>query len=562
MDSKGKNKKKSSLVVKFILGFVIIGIAICTVTTARGYSQYKSYIQKQYNDTAYDIAEVFESYMTQEELALYMETAQGYFQGSVSEEELEAIKNSNRYQEIEKLLYGLREATGANDIYMCYSDLDEIRSYNEADVENWKPSTYIFDCYMEEALKFDFGHMGGFNPVYIESVLEVLETGERVDNYFISESEFGYNTSAVYPIFVDGKVMGVIGVEIPMSTLESALNEYIFHSVIATVGIVVVCIAVIMVYMYKNMIWPINLIAREAEKFVGNNAEISEELGTIHTGDEIQKLSNSVLQMEIDIKEYITNLTKVTAEKERISAELNVAKQIQADFLPSIFPAFPERDEFAIFATMEPAKEVGGDFYDFFMVDDDHLAFLVADVSGKGVPAALFMVIAKTLIKNHTQKGEKPSDVFEQVNNQLCENNKEGMFVTAWMGILELSTNTLTYVNAGHVPPLLRKNGESYSYLHCASGFVLAGLEGMPYQQDSIQLEKGDSIYLYSDGATDAINPKEELFGEERLEQSINMHKDKTPEEILKSIKMDIDTFVGEADQFDDITMLCLQYKG
>ena len=437
MDSKGKNKKKSSLVVKFILGFVIIGIAICTVTTARGYSQYKSYIQKQYNDTAYDIAEVFESYMTQEELALYMETAQGYFQGSVSEEELEAIKNSNRYQEIEKLLYGLREATGANDIYMCYSDLDEIRSYNEADVENWKPSTYIFDCYMEEALKFDFGHMGGFNPVYIESVLEVLETGERVDNYFISESEFGYNTSAVYPIFVDGKVMGVIGVEIPMSTLESALNEYIFHSVIATVGIVVVCIAVIMVYMYKNMIWPINLIAREAEKFVGNNAEISEELGTIHTGDEIQKLSNSVLQMEIDIKEYITNLTKVTAEKERISAELNVAKQIQADFLPSIFPAFPERDEFDIFATMEPAKEVGGDFYDFFMVDDDHLAFLVADVSGKGVPAALFMVIAKTLIKNHTQKGEKPSDVFEQVNNQLCENNKEGMFVTVLCALID-----------------------------------------------------------------------------------------------------------------------------
>ena len=211
---------------------------------------------------------------------------------------------------------------------------------------------------------------------------------------------------------------------------------------------------------------------------------------------------------------------------------------------------------------MEPAKEVGGDFYDFFMVDDDHLAFLVADVSGKGVPAALFMVIAKTLIKNHTQKGEQPCDVFEQVNNQLCENNKEGMFVTAWMGVLELSTRTLTYVNAGHTAPLLRKNGEDYTYLQCQPGFVLAGLDGIPYQQETIQIEKGDSIYLYSDGATDAINLDEELFGEGRLEQSINIHKDKTPEEILKSIKADIDTFVGEADQFDDITMLCLYYKG
>ena len=434
-------------------------------------------------------------------------------------------------------------------------------SYSEENAENWRPSTYIFDCYMDEALKFDFGHMGGFNPIYIESVLDVLENGERVDNYFISESEFGYNTSAVYPVYVDGEVRGVIGVEIPMSTLEGALREYVLHSVLATVAIVVVCIAVIMFYMYRNMISPINLIAREAEKFVKNNAEVSDELDKIHTGDEIQQLSDSVLQMEIDIKDYITNLTKVTAEKERISAELNVAKQIQADFLPSIFPAFPEREEFDIYATMEPAKEVGGDFYDFFMVDEDHLAFLVADVSGKGVPAALFMVISKTLIKNHTQKGEQPNEVFEQVNNQLCENNKEGMFVTAWMGVLELSTNTLTYVNAGHMPPLLQRKGEDYQYLQCQPGFVLAGLEGIPYQQETIQLQKGDSIYLYSDGATDAINVKEELFGENRLEQSINIHKDKTPEEILKSMKADIDQFVGEADQFDDITMLCLQYK-
>ena len=261
-------------------------------------------------------------------------------------------------------------------------------------------------------------------------------------------------------------------------------------------------------------------------------------------------------------KEYIANITKITAEKERIGAELNVAKQIQADLLPSIFPAFPERKEFDIFATMDPAKEVGGDFYDFFMVDEDHLVFLVADVSGKGVPAALFMVIAKTLIKNQVLKGDEPAAVFEAVNNQLCENNKEGMFVTAWMGMLEVSTGNLTYVNAGHNPPAVKGEDGTFQYLKCNPGFVLAGLEGIPYTQESIQLRKGDSIYLYTDGVPDTINMQEEMYGEDKLEIALNIHKEETPEEILRAIKNELEGFAGEAEQFDDVTMLCMKYKG
>ena len=555
-------KKRSSLVAKFIIGFLVIGIAICTATTAGGYSQYKSYIQKQYNDTAYDIAEIFESYMAEEELARYMNAVEGYCKGTVSEEEVEAIKESSDYREVEQLLHSLREATEANDIFMVYTNKDVILSYNEADAENWLPLTYIFDCYMVEELKFGIGNKSGFNPTYIESIVEVMETGERADNYFISESDFGYNTSAVYPVAVDGEIKGIIGVEIPMSTLESALNEYITNSVLVTVAIVVVFIAIFMVYMYRNMISPIHLIANEAEHFVENDAEISEKLSTIKTKDEIQKLSESVLKMEIGIKEYIANITKITAEKERIGAELNVAKQIQADLLPSIFPAFPERKEFDIFATMDPAKEVGGDFYDFFMVDEDHLVFLVADVSGKGVPAALFMVIAKTLIKNQVLKGDEPAAVFEAVNNQLCENNKEGMFVTAWMGMLEVSTGNLTYVNAGHNPPAVKGEDGTFQYLKCNPGFVLAGLEGIPYTQESIQLRKGDSIYLYTDGVPDTINMQEEMYGEDKLEIALNVHKEETPEEILRAIKNELEGFAGEAEQFDDVTMLCMKYKG
>lgn len=555
-------KQRTSLVKKIIASFLIIGVLLCAVTTTRGYSLYKSYIQKQYNETAYEIAEVFEDYMTDIEIEGYLAMAEGYSKGTVTQEQVEKIKASENYQRVEALLYSLRERMDANDIFMVYIDHDIYASYDAENAENWLPLTYIFDCYMDEDLKFEFGYQGRFNPDFVESVSEIFATKERVDNYFISESEFGYNTSAIHPLVVNGEVKGIIGVEIPMSTLEKTLNNYIANAVIATIALVAVFIAIYIVYLYKTMLSPIHLIADEAEKFVGDNAKISEKLGTVHTGDEIQGLSESILQMEIGIQQYIENLTKVTAEKERIGAELNVAKQIQADMLPSIFPAFPEHKEFDIFATMTPAKEVGGDFYDFFMVDEDHLAFLIADVSGKGVPAALFMVIAKTLLKNYAQKKDDAGAVFEQTNNQLCENNKEGMFVTAWMGILEVTTGKLTYVNAGHNPPVIKGADGKFRYLQCRPGFVLAGLEDIPYQQEELQMQKGDSIYLYTDGVTESINSKEELFGEDRLEVVLNENAEKKPEEILHAVKEKMDAFVGEAEQFDDITMLCMTFLG
>lgn len=263
--------------------------------------------------------------------------------------------------------------------------------------------------------------------------------------------------------------------------------------------------------------------------------------------------------MEEDIENYIENLTKVTAEKERIGAELNVATQIQASMLPCIFPAFPENEEFDVYATMQPAKEVGGDFYDFFKVDESHLAVVIADVSGKGVPAALFMVIAKTLIKNHTQNGESAKDVFTNTNAQLCENNEAGLSVTAWMEILDIFSGEFIYVNAGHNPPLLRKAEGEFEYLKMRPGFVLAGMEEIRYCQAEMTLEEGDMLYLYTDGVTEATDIHEELYGEERLLNRLNKDKDLPLKDILCGIKNDIDTFVKGAPQFDDITMLMLK---
>ena len=249
-----------------------------------------------------------------------------------------------------------------------------------------------------------------------------------------------------------------------------------------------------------------------------------------------------------------------TQKTERISTELNLASSIQANMLPNIFPAFPERTDFDVYATMDPAKEVGGDFYDFFMVDDDHLALVMADVSGKGIPAAMFMVIAKTLIKDHAQLGLSPGEVFTRVNNLLCEGNEAGLFVTAWMCIIDVNNGDVVYANAGHNPPVFVRNGKA-DFLDCKPGFVLAGLEDYEYREYLTHIEKGDKIFLYTDGATEATNLNKELYGEDRLITCIrNLPEGTTCVEAIHTVRLDIDNFVGEAEQFDDLTMLAFDF--
>ncbi|MCQ2545522.1 MAG: SpoIIE family protein phosphatase, partial [Clostridia bacterium] len=257
----------------------------------------------------------------------------------------------------------------------------------------------------------------------------------------------------------------------------------------------------------------------------------------------------------------INEMTQSLKEKERISGELQVATNIQAQMLPCIFPPFPEHDEFDIRASMNPAKEVGGDFYDLFMIDDQHLAVVVADVSGKGVPAALFMVITKTLIKNYTQMGMEPCHVFTKVNQMLCEGNEAGLFVTAWMGVLDLETGKLTYVNAGHNPPAIKLADSGFTYLKSRPDFVLAGIETMRYKQNELMLSPGDRLFLYTDGVTEATDIDNQLYGEQRLIDYLNSHVSDNVNDMLNGLYGDINAFAGDAEQFDDITMLILDYQ-
>ena len=241
--------------------------------------------------------------------------------------------------------------------------------------------------------------------------------------------------------------------------------------------------------------------------------------------------------------------------------ELAMATEIQESMLPSIFPAFPNRAEFDLHASMDPAKEVGGDFYDFFLIDEDHLGLIIADVSGKGIPAALFMMISKTVLQNFAKLGLGAAEILKKTNEALCAENKTEMFVTAWVGILEISSGKMTCANAGHEYPAVCQNGQ-FMLLKDRHGFVLGGIEGSKYRDYSIQLKKGDKIFVYTDGVPEASSEEKAMFGTDRMLEALNRNADLCPKELLKTVRESVDSFVGGAEQFDDLTMLCLEYKG
>ncbi|MBP3901822.1 MAG: SpoIIE family protein phosphatase [Blautia sp.] len=279
------------------------------------------------------------------------------------------------------------------------------------------------------------------------------------------------------------------------------------------------------------------------------------------TDDEIEVLAEAFDDLSKKTKRYIEDITRITQEKERISTELELARKIQADMLPYIYPAFPDRAEFDIYATMNPAREVGGDFYDYFLIDQDHLGMVIADVSGKGVPAALFMMMSKILINNFAMMGGSPAEVLEQTNATICQNNADDMFVTAWFGILEIPTGRIIAANAGHEYPMVRKVDGEFEILKDKHGFVLGGMEGMKYENYEIVLKKGGMLFLYTDGVPESTNVNDELFGVKRVIEALNQNGADGPVDLLGAVKNSVSIFAGEADQFDDLTMLALLYR-
>ncbi|MCR5088533.1 MAG: SpoIIE family protein phosphatase [Oscillospiraceae bacterium] len=385
---------------------------------------------------------------------------------------------------------------------------------------------------------------------------------KNLEGPVITDNDYGYNYTGIAIVRDEnGEAMAEIQYILDMRDVRAYLNSVLIRMLLISLVILVVAMMGYIVFVRNAVTLPVSKLAKFTEE-ITDASGITDKRSEMHTGDEIESLSNSFNYMLDELGVYIDNLSRVTAEKERIGAELSIAAQIQADMLPRIFRVFQDRREFDLFASMNPAKEVGGDFYDFFLIDDDHIGLVMADVSGKGVPAALFMVIAKTLIKNRAQMGGSPSEILRFVNEQLCDGNEAELFVTVWLAIVELSTGKGMAANAGHEHPVIRRADGKYELQIYRHSPAVATMEGLRFREHPFQLNPGDRLFVYTDGVPEATNAENELFGTERMLAALNRNPDVTPEELLHAMREEIDGFVRDAPQFDDITMLSFYYIG
>ena len=537
MKNHHKTKKHHKLQNTVLLSFTILAVVLFLIISYVVGDQYTKCVMENYRVTAYSYTKSAADLIDGDKIAHYLETEE----------------KDDYYYEVLDFLNSFRSNTDIRYYYVFVPFEDDL--------------VYIWDANAlkpgeEENAACELGYHEEYMEGGKEATYSIYKHNPPEEIEVVNDDKYGYIASAYSPIFNSkGEPVAVVGVDMYMPDLQANIREFLVVVIIAIMLVVLAAIVLFYFFVRNKIVIPINKI-RDASKSMVENLENEESIDvTIKTGNEIEELFDSFKEMYSDVKDYIQKLSSVTAEKERIGAELDVAKHIQASMLPCIFPAFPKRNEIDIYATMEPAKEVGGDFYDFFMVDERHLAIVMADVSGKGVPAALFMVIGKTLIKDHTSPGRDLGQVFTEVNNLLCESNSEELFITAFEGVLDLVTGEFVYVNAGHEMPFICKADGNFEPYKIRAAFVLAGMEGMKYRAGSMMLDPGDKIFQYTDGVTEATNVNNELYGMERLGNILNKVKNGTPHDILPAVKKDIDEFVGEAPQFDDITMLCLEYK-
>ncbi len=531
-----KKLRISVLALELIFGALVFGAVMCIVNSYNGYREFKQELEVIYGTVTEQFALTASTYVDGDKINHWL-------QNGADEE----------WEETTKRLIDITES--AEIVYIAVMTV----------TADFTHRIYVFDTVNHKEVNSKVYELGFRQSLekktadYIEKLRNILEKGQS-NSMFSYKKGGGHVTSSVPLYNSSGKPCAIVSVYKPMHEIKAYKKRFLQSIILWALVVTAAFVALYALFLYMGIIRPILLVTEETSHLAEHHGETTGLLKKVHGRNEIGSLAKSVEKMSIDMNRYIEDLTHATAEKERLGAELNVAKKIQAEMLPRVFPPFENHPEIELFATMEPAKEVGGDFYDFYMLDDDHFAVVVGDVSGKGVPAALFMVITKTLLKDTAAHEFDPAKIFEHVNSILCEGNESGLFVTCWLGILTISTGELKFANAGHNSPVICQNGE-IKYLSTKPNLMLAGMPGLPYKTYSTTLAKDDRLFIYTDGVTEATDSNNELYGEDRLLSVLKSASDKSSREILDIVRNDINSFVKDAPQFDDITMLEMLFK-
>ena len=556
---------RHSLGARTFHAVLLLSILIGVLAVAFGITLYAYTAKTEYTQAAEHLADTAGSVMQYEEQAVYEYARKIVQRYTDAGAELQADPASAAYRlqfqefmddetwlEVNALLKRLTDSNEADAVYVAALDEEAMRF------------VYIFDSQEPESQELP----GDWDPLASAELIRYKESAGEPVSYLGRTAEYGVqSTGALYLFDVNGmKVFAFADINLD-HVMQSCLR-FLWQFGLLLAVLVLAGSRLLAHQLQKQVVDPINRLSDAALQYVDDKrkgrqeAEHFAKLG-IATGDEIENLSLIMADMEADLTTYIENLTRVTGERERIGTELNIARKIQEGSLPSTFPPFPDRTEFDLYASMHAAKEVGGDFYDFFLIDDDHLALVMADVSGKGVPAALFMMASKMLINNYAAiEKDSPAKILTAVNERICAGNTAGMFVTVWLGILEISTGVLKAANAGHEYPILRRAGGAFEVWKDKHGFVVGGMEGIRYKEYEICLGKGDQLFLYTDGVPEANDKDENMFGIERTLEALNSVELPYCKNEADAVSEAIRAFAGKAEQFDDITMLCLNYYG
>jgi sigma-B regulation protein RsbU (phosphoserine phosphatase) len=533
-----KKSAKSNISFIIILGIILMLVLFGTMAQLLGYVQFSDEFAQEYTENAFRIANAAESYIIPDYLDEY----------------LEKHGNSSLYRQTYQDLTNLCNKVNARFIYVIQPD------------ETYDNITFVFNAVNDDS-GFEPYEIGYVRPTTNDDYklkYQLLYEGLSDKAYVLRDRGFietDSHITAMIPLKDNlGKVRGILCVQRQMDALTKARFSYMIKMLVVLLSLIIMATFLYDLFLKRYLIKPLRKITKETTRFASSQSKAESKLtDKIKSNNEIGQLAASVDKMESETLTYIDNLTRVTAESQRIGTELAVAAGIQQGMLDAVAP---DRDDVSIYATMSPAKEVGGDFYDYFMIDDDHMGIVIADVSGKGVPASLFMAITKMMINDRTMIHKSPAKILEATNERICKNNKLDMFITVWLGILELSTGKILAANAGHEYPAVYRNGKGFELLKDKHGFVVGGMSGVHYKDYELTLKPGEALFLYTDGVPEATSADNELFGVERMVKALNVDPEGTPEEILANVQDAVDKFVDKAPQFDDLTMLCVRYRG